>query len=87
VKLVFVSLRRELTATRCAHWNGKAWVNRACSRPIWLKPAGLGRWQLTFPAQTTPGDYVVSTYAVDKAGNKQTKLADGKSAREFTIGE
>lgn len=86
VRQVYVSLRRQLTATSCAHWDGKKFVTRACNKPIWLKAKGTAKWSLAFPAITTAGKYVVSAYGVDAAGNKQTKLAAGTSVREFTIG-
>lgn len=85
VKTVYASLRRELNATTCTHWNGKKWVQRACNRPIWIAAKGTGAWSLELPKQTAAGAYVLQVAGLDVAGNRQTAFVSGVNLRKYTI--
>jgi hypothetical protein len=75
VARVQVAIGRRARGRRCAFLrrNGRLTGRRRCDRPVRLTASGTRRWSLRVPARLRSGTYVVSTRAVDLAGNRERR--------------
>jgi hypothetical protein len=74
VKSVDVAISRRV-GTRCQHLrrNGKLGRASSCTTHIWLRAKGSKAWSFRLRHQLPRGKYLVSTRAIDAAGNIETR--------------
>jgi hypothetical protein len=70
VRRVQVSLKRK-TGRRCqsVSMTGRLGRPGSCTRAVWLKAAGTAKWSFRLPKSLRRGTYLISSRAVDAAGN------------------
>jgi hypothetical protein len=76
---------------RCAGYDGKreAFVRlKRCgaTHGTWFSAGTIGAWRYLLPAKLGRGRYVLDVQVVDKAGNRDDKLARGRNRVVFTVG-
>jgi hypothetical protein len=82
VTRVWVSIARRLAHGRCRYVAARGLgPAMPCTRPRYVRARGTSSWSLTLHRPLPAGRYVVSTRAIDKAGNTERR---GNRAR-FTI--
>jgi len=87
VKLVELSLRRRAGGSGCSWWSGarERFVKRGCSKASYFE-AGTGPdWSYLLPSRLPKGSYLLTTTAVDQAGNREQRAVKGRTRVAFEV--
>jgi hypothetical protein len=87
VRLVRVAVRRR-SGSRCSFLDvrTRAFVKRACSKPLFFNARGTTRWSATVPLSgLRPATYAVISRAVNRSGRSETEESTGRNARKLVV--